>query len=176
MSIFENKTLMITGGTGSFGNAVLNRFLDTDIKEIRVFSRDEKKQDDMRHEFQAKLPEAANKIKFFIGDVRDLASVRNAMHGVDYIFHAAALKQVPSCEFFPMEAVKTNVIGTDNVLTAAIEEGVEAVICLSTDKAAYPINSMGKSKSLEESVAMLTILCIFIKTGLSEVTEVKTNA
>ena len=152
MSIFENKTLMITGGTGSFGNAVLNRFLDTDIKEIRVFSRDEKKQDDMRHEFQAKLPEAANKIKFFIGDVRDLASVRNAMHGVDYIFHAAALKQVPSCEFFPMEAVKTNVIGTDNVLTAAIDAGVKSVICLSTDKAAYPVNAMGTSKAMMEKV------------------------
>ena len=152
MSIFENKTLMITGGTGSFGNAVLNRFLDTDIKEIRVFSRDEKKQDDMRHEFQAKLPEAANKIKFFIGDVRDLASVRNAMHGVDYIFHAAALKQVPSCEFFPMEAVKTNVIGTDNVLSAAIDAGVETVVCLSTDKAAYPINAMGTSKAMMEKV------------------------
>ena len=152
MSIFENKTLMITGGTGSFGNAVLNRFLDTDIKEIRVFSRDEKKQDDMRHEFQAKLPEAANKIKFFIGDVRDLASVRNAMHGVDYIFHAAALKQVPSCEFFPMEAVKTNVIGTDNVLTAAIDAGVKTVICLSTDKAAYPVNAMGTSKAMMEKV------------------------
>ena len=152
MSIFANKTLMITGGTGSFGNAVLNRFLDTDIKEIRVFSRDEKKQDDMRHEFQAKLPEAANKIKFFIGDVRDLASVRNAMHGVDYIFHAAALKQVPSCEFFPMEAVKTNVIGTDNVLTAAIDAGVKTVICLSTDKAAYPVNAMGTSKAMMEKV------------------------
>lgn len=145
---------MITGGTGSFGNAVLNRFLQTDIGEIRIFSRDEKKQDDMRHEFQAKMPEVAEKIKFYIGDVRDLQSCKNAMHGVDYIFHAAALKQVPSCEFFPMEAVKTNIIGTDNVLTAAIEEGVEAVICLSTDKAAYPINSMGKSKSLEESVAI----------------------
>ena len=152
MSIFENKTLMITGGTGSFGNAVLNRFLDTDIKEIRVFSRDEKKQDDMRHEFQAKLPEAANKIKFFIGDVRDISSVRNAMHGVDYIFHAAALKQVPSCEFFPMEAVKTNVIGTDNVLTAAIDAGVKSVICLSTDKAAYPVNAMGTSKAMMEKV------------------------
>ena len=126
-NLFTGKTLLITGGTGSFGNAVLNRFLDTDIKEIRVFSRDEKKQDDMRHEFQAKMPEAANKIKFFIGDVRDLASVRNAMHGVDYIFHAAALKQVPSCEFFPMEAVKTNVIGTDNVLTAAIDAGVTSL-------------------------------------------------
>ena len=145
MSIFAGKTLMITGGTGSFGNAVLNRFLETDIREIRVFSRDEKKQDDMRHEFQAKMPEAANKIKFFIGDVRDLASVKNAMHGVDYIFHAAALKQVPSCEFFPMEAVKTNVIGTDNVLTAAIDAGVKTVICLSTDKAAYPGNAMGTS-------------------------------
>ena len=136
MSLFENKVLMITGGTGSFGNAVLNRFLKTDIGEIRVFSRDEKKQDDMRHEFQGKMPEVADKIKFFIGDVRDLASVKNAMHGVDYIFHAAALKQVPSCEFFPMEAVKTNVIGTDNLLTAAIDEGVKSVIRLSTDKAA----------------------------------------
>ncbi len=152
MSIFANKTLMITGGTGSFGNAVLNRFLDTDIGEIRIFSRDEKKQDDMRHEFQAKLPEAANKIKFFIGDVRDIQSVKNAMHGVDYIFHAAALKQVPSCEFFPMEAVKTNVIGTDNVLTAAIEAGVKTVICLSTDKAAYPVNAMGTSKAMMEKV------------------------
>ena len=154
MSLFRNKTLMITGGTGSFGNAVLNRFLQTDIGEIRVFSRDEKKQDDMRHDFQVRMPEVADKIKFYIGDVRDLQSCKNAMHGVDYIFHAAALKQVPSCEFFPMEAVKTNIIGTDNVLTAAIEEGVEAVICLSTDKAAYPINAMGKSKSLEESVAI----------------------
>lgn len=154
MSLFKNKTLMITGGTGSFGNAVLNRFLQTDIGEIRIFSRDEKKQDDMRHEFQVKMPEVADKIKFYIGDVRDLQSCKNAMHGVDYIFHAAALKQVPSCEFFPVEAVKTNIIGTDNVLTAAIEEGVEAVICLSTDKAAYPINAMGKSKSLEESVAI----------------------
>ena len=152
MSIFANKTLMITGGTGSFGNAVLNRFLDTDIQEIRIFSRDEKKQDDMRHEFQAKMPEAAGKIKFFIGDVRDLASVKNAMHGVDYIFHAAALKQVPSCEFFPMEAVKTNVFGTDNVLTAAIDAGVKAVICLSTDKAAYPVNAMGTSKAMMEKV------------------------
>ena len=138
MSVFSGKTLMITGGTGSFGNAVLNRFLQTDIGEIRVFSRDEKKQDDMRHEFQAKMPEVANKIKFFIGDVRDLASVKNAMHGVDYIFHAAALKQVPSCEFFPMEAVKTNVIGTDNVLTAAIEAGVKNVVCLSTDRQHTP--------------------------------------
>ena len=145
---------MITGGTGSFGNVVLNRFLNTDIGEIRIFSRDEKKQDDMRHEFQVKMPEVADKIKFYIGDVRDLQSVRSAMHGVDYIFHAAALKQVPSCEFFPMEAVRTNVIGTDNVLTAAIEEGVECVICLSTDKAAYPINSMGMTKAIEEKVAI----------------------
>lgn len=154
MGIFTNKTLMITGGTGSFGNAVLNRFLNTDIGEIRIFSRDEKKQDDMRHEYQAKMPEVADKIKFYIGDVRDLQSCKNAMHGVDYIFHAAALKQVPSCEFFPMEAVKTNVIGTENVLTAAIEKGVEAVICLSTDKAAYPINAMGITKAVEEKVAV----------------------
>ena len=154
MSLFEGKTLMITGGTGSFGNAVLNRFLKTDIGEIRVFSRDEKKQDDMRHEFQAKMPEVADKIKFYIGDVRNLDSVRNAMHGVDYIFHAAALKQVPSCEFFPMEAVKTNVVGTDNVLTAAIDEGVKSIICLSTDKAAYPVNAMGITKALEERVAV----------------------
>lgn len=153
MNIFTGKTLMITGGTGSFGNAVLNRFLKTDIAEIRIFSRDEKKQDDMRHEYQAKMPEVAHKIKFFIGDVRNLQSCKNAMPGVDYIFHAAALKQVPSCEFFPMEAVKTNVIGTDNVLTAAIEAGVKAVICLSTDKAAYPINAMGISKSMMEKVA-----------------------
>ena len=152
MSLFANKTLLITGGTGSFGNAVLNRFLDTDIGQIRVFSRDEKKQDDMRHEFQAKLPQASNKIKFFIGDVRDLNSVNNAIHGVDYIFHAAALKQVPSCEFFPLEAVKTNVIGTDNVLTAAIDAGVKTVICLSTDKAAYPVNAMGTSKAMMEKV------------------------
>lgn len=154
MSIFKDKTLMITGGTGSFGNAVLNRFLKTDIGEIRIFSRDEKKQDDMRHEFQEKMPDVANKIKFYIGDVRDLNSVKGAMHGVDYIFHAAALKQVPSCEFFPMEAVRTNVIGTDNVLTAAIDEGVKSVICLSTDKAAYPINAMGMSKAVEEKVAV----------------------
>ncbi len=154
MSLFTGKTLLITGGTGSFGNAVLNRFLKTDIGEIRVFSRDEKKQDDMRHEFQAKMPEVSDKIKFFIGDVRDLASVKNAMHGVDYIFHAAALKQVPSCEFFPMEAVRTNVFGTDNVLTAAIDEGVKCVICLSTDKAAYPVNAMGITKALEERVAV----------------------
>lgn len=152
MSIFKEKILLITGGTGSFGNAVLNRFLDTDIGEIRIFSRDEKKQDDMRHEYQAKYPEASNKIKFYIGDVRDLQSVKNAMHGVDYIFHAAALKQVPSCEFFPIEAVKTNVLGTENVLTAAIEAGVKKVICLSTDKAAYPVNAMGTSKAMMEKV------------------------
>ena len=152
MPIFTNKTLLITGGTGSFGNAVLRRFLRTDIGEIRIFSRDEKKQDDMRHEFQALMPDVAEKIKFYIGDVRDIASVRNAMHGVDYIFHAAALKQVPSCEFFPMEAVKTNVLGTDNVLTAAIEAGVRNVVCLSTDKAAYPVNAMGTSKAMMEKV------------------------
>ena len=152
--MFKNKTLLITGGTGSFGNAVLNRFLKTDIGEIRIFSRDEKKQDDMRHEYQAKFPEYSNKIKFYIGDVRDLQSVKNAMHGVDYIFHAAALKQVPSCEFFPIEAVKTNVLGTENVLTAAIEEGVKKVICLSTDKAAYPVNAMGTSKAMMEKVVV----------------------
>ena len=152
MSLFANKTLLITGGTGSFGNAVLNRFLMTDIGEIRIFSRDEKKQDDMRHEYQVKYPEHAEKIKFYIGDVRDLASVKNAMHGVDYIFHAAALKQVPSCEFFPIEAVKTNVLGTENVLTAAIEAGVSNVVCLSTDKAAYPVNAMGTSKAMMEKV------------------------
>lgn len=154
MSIFKDKTLMITGGTGSFGNAVLNRFLRTDIGEIRIFSRDKKKQDDMRHEYQVKYPDVAHKIKFFIGDIRNLQSCRNAMPGVDYIFHAAALKQVPSCEFFPMEAVKTNVIGTDNVLTAAIEAKVGAVICLSTDKAAYPINAMGITKAIEEKIAV----------------------
>ena len=154
MSIFKDKTLMITGGTGSFGNAVLNRFLRTDIGEIRIFSRDEKKQDDMRHEYQVKYPDVAHKIKVFIGDIRNLQSCRNAMPGVDYIFHAAALKQVPSCEFFPMEAVKTNVIGTDNVLTAAIEAKVGAVICLSTDKAAYPINAMGITKAIEEKIAV----------------------
>ena len=152
MSIFKDKVLLITGGTGSFGHAVMDRFLSTDIGEIRIFSRDEKKQDDMRHEYQAKMPQMAEKIKFYIGDVRDLASVKNAMHGVDYIFHAAALKQVPSCEFFPIEAVKTNVIGTENVLTAAIEEGVKSVICLSTDKAAYPVNAMGTSKAMMEKV------------------------
>ena len=154
MSIFTDKPLMITGGTGSFGNAVLNRFLRTDIGEIRIFSRDEKKQDDMRHEYQSKYPDVAHKIKFFIGDVRNLQSCRSAMPGVDYIFPAAALKQGPSCEFFPMEAVKTNVIGTDNVLTAAIESEVGAVICLSTDKAAYPINAMGITKAIEEKIAV----------------------
>ena len=152
MGLFTNKTLLITGGTGSFGNAVLNRFLQTDIGEIRIFSRDEKKQDDMRHEFQAKMPEVAEKITFYIGDVRDINSVRNAMHGVDYIFHAAALKQVPSCEFFPIEAVKTNVLGTENVLNAAIEAGVKNIVCLSTDKAAYPVNAMGTSKAMMEKV------------------------
>lgn len=152
MSIFKGKTLLITGGTGSFGNAVLDRFLKTDIEEIRVFSRDEKKQDDMRHKYQALLPEYCSKIKFYIGDVRDLSSIKNAMYGVDYIFHAAALKQVPSCEFFPMEAVKTNVVGTDNVLTAAIDAEVKKVICLSTDKAAYPVNAMGTSKAMMEKV------------------------
>jgi len=154
MSIFKDKVLLITGGTGSFGNAVLRRFLTSDIKEIRIFSRDEKKQDDMRHEYQAKYPEVARKIKFYIGDVRSLESCRSAMPGVDYIFHAAALKQVPSCEFFPMEAVRTNVIGTDNVLTAAIENHVKSVICLSTDKAAYPINAMGITKAIEEKIAV----------------------
>ena len=154
MSIFKDKVLMITGGTGSFGNAVLKRFLRTDIGEIRIFSRDEKKQDDMRHEYQAKYPDVAHKIKFYIGDVRSLESCRSAIPGTDYIFHAAALKQVPSCEFFPMEAVRTNVIGTDNVLTAAIEAKVKCVICLSTDKAAYPINAMGITKAIEEKVAI----------------------
>lgn len=149
---FNNKTLLITGGTGSFGNAVLNRFLNTDIKEIRIFSRDELKQDDMRHFYQQNFPEVSDKIKFYIGDVRDLSGIKNAMHGVDYIFHAAALKQVPSCEFFPVEAVRTNVLGTENVLTAAIEEGVKKVICLSTDKAAYPVNAMGTSKAMMEKV------------------------
>ena len=152
MSVFKNKTLLITGGTGSFGNAVLNRFLETDIKEIRIFSRDELKQDNMRHEYQAKYPDTFYKLKFYIGDVRDIQSIKNAMHGVDYIFHAAALKQVPSCEFFPIEAVKTNVLGTENVLTAAIECGVKKVVCLSTDKAAYPVNAMGTSKAMMEKV------------------------
>ena len=152
MSKFKNKTLLLTGGTGSFGNAVLDRFLTSDIGEIRIFSRDEKKQDDMRHAYQQSHPKLSEKLKFYIGDVRDLASLRDAMHGVDYIFHAAALKQVPSCEFFPMEAVKTNVIGTENMLTAAIQAGVKTVICLSTDKAAYPINAMGTSKAMMEKV------------------------
>ena len=152
MNKFSGKTLLITGGTGSFGNAVLNRFLSTDIKEIRIFSRDELKQDNMRHELQAKCPNVSNKVKFYIGDVRDINSIRNAMHGVDYIFHAAALKQVPSCEFFPIEAVKTNVLGTENVLSAAIEAGVKKVVCLSTDKAAYPVNAMGTSKAMMEKV------------------------
>ncbi|WP_416327617.1 polysaccharide biosynthesis protein [[Eubacterium] hominis] len=152
MKQFKDKILMITGGTGSFGNAVLNRFLNTDIKEIRIFSRDELKQDNMRHEYQAKYPEVSDKLKFYIGDVRDINSIKNAMHGVDYIFHAAALKQVPSCEFFPIEAVKTNVLGTENVLTAAIECGVRKVVCLSTDKAAYPVNAMGTSKAMMEKV------------------------
>ncbi len=146
MSTFTNKTLMITGGTGSFGNAVLERFLETDIKEIRIFSRDEKKQDDMRHLYNN------DKLKFYIGDVRDLATIQNAIQGVDYLFHAAALKQVPSCEFFPIEAVKTNVLGTENVLTAAIQAGVKRVVCLSTDKAAYPVNAMGTSKAMMEKV------------------------
>lgn len=154
MPAYTDKVLMITGGTGSFGNAVLKRFLDTDIKEIRIFSRDEKKQDDMRHEYQAKYPNVYNKVKFYIGDVRNRSTLKYAMQGVDYVFHAAALKQVPSCEFFPMEAVKTNVIGTDNVLDAAIDAGVECVICLSTDKAAYPINAMGITKAVEEKVAV----------------------
>ncbi len=149
---FQAKMLLITGGTGSFGNAVLNRFLKTDIKEIRILSRDEKKQDDMRHDFQAKMPEVADKIRFYIGDVRDIDSLRGAMVGVDFIFHAAALKQVPSCEFFPIEAVKTNVLGTENVLTAAIDAGVKNVVCLSTDKAAYPVNAMGTSKAMMEKV------------------------
>ena len=152
MSLFKDKTLMITGGTGSFGNTVLNRFLTSDIGEIRIFSRDEKKQDDMRHELQMKYPEHARKVKFYIGDVRNAQSVADAMPGVDYIFHAAALKQVPSCEFFPMQAVQTNIIGTDNVLHAAINAGVKRVVCLSTDKAAYPINAMGISKAMMERV------------------------
>lgn len=154
MNSFSNKTLLITGGTGSFGNAVLNRFLRTDIGEIRIFSRDEKKQDDMRHVFQAKMPEVADKIRYYIGDVRDYQSVKNAMYGVDYVFHAAALKQVPSCEFFPIEAVRTNVMGTDNVLNAAIDLGVKNVVCLSTDKAAYPVNAMGTSKAMMEKVVV----------------------
>lgn len=152
MSAFNSSTLMITGGTGSFGNTVLKHFLNTDIGEIRIFSRDEKKQDDMRHSLQARNPEVASKVKFYVGDVRNIQSVKDAMYGVDYIFHAAALKQVPSCEFFPMEAVRTNIIGTDNVLHAAIECGVKRVVCLSTDKAAYPINAMGISKAMMEHI------------------------
>ena len=151
--MFDDKVLLITGGTGSFGHAVLQRFIN-DFREIRIFSRDEKKQDDMRHDFQARMPEVANKIKFYIGDVRNKSTLKYAMKGVDYVFHAAALKQVPSCEFFPMEAVKTNVIGTDNVLDAAIDAGVKCVICLSTDKAAYPINAMGITKAIEEKIAV----------------------
>ena len=150
--MFKDKTLLITGGTGSFGNAVLNRFLATDLAEIRIFSRDEEKQDAMRHVYQSKYPQLSDKIKFYIGDVRNPRSLKDAMHGVDYIFHAAALKQVPSCEFFPMEAVMTNIEGTNNVLTTAIEAGVKKVICLSTDKAAYPINAMGTSKAMMEKV------------------------
>ncbi|MDU5808298.1 MAG: polysaccharide biosynthesis protein [Finegoldia magna] len=152
MSYFKNKTLLITGGTGSFGNAVLDKFLDSDIGKIRIFSRDEKKQDDMRHEYQAKYPEFSDKLEFYIGDVRDIDSIRNAVIGVDYIFHAAALKQVPSCEFFPIEAVKTNVIGTENLLSAAMDANVKSVVCLSTDKAAYPVNAMGTSKAMMEKV------------------------
>lgn len=151
-NLFKGKTLMVTGGTGSFGNAVLRRFLNTDIKQIRVFSRDELKQDDMRHYYEANYPEQCEKIRYYIGDVKNIDSIRNAIHGVDYLFHAAALKQVPSCEFFPIEAVKTNVLGTENVLTAAIEEGVKSVVCLSTDKAAYPVNAMGTSKAMMEKV------------------------
>ena len=152
MSVFKDKVLMITGGTGSFGSTVLKHFLDSDLKQIRIFSRDEKKQDDMRHKLQEKYPDYAQKVKFYIGDVRDSLSIRDAMPGVDYLFHAAALKQVPSCEFFPMQAVKTNIIGTDNVLHAAIDAGVKRVVCLSTDKAAYPINAMGISKAMMEHV------------------------
>ena len=152
MSSFNGATLLITGGTGSFGNTVLKHFLETDIGQIRIFSRDEKKQDDMRHELQAKYPDHAYKVKFFVGDVRDPRSIADAMPGVDYIFHAAALKQVPSCEFFPMQAVKTNIEGTDNVLHAAIDAGVKRIVCLSTDKAAYPINAMGISKAMMEHV------------------------
>lgn len=154
MSVFKDKVLLITGGTGSFGNSVLKRFLRTDIGEVRVFSRDEKKQDDMRHYFQSRYPDVSHKISFYIGDVRSKSTLEYAMKDVDYVFHAAALKQVPSCEFFPMEAVKTNVLGTDNVLDAAISEGVKCIICLSTDKAAYPVNAMGMTKAIEEKVAV----------------------
>ena len=159
MSEFSGATLMITGGTGSFGNTVLKHFLDTDIGQIRIFSRDEKKQDDMRHMLQATHPDSAHKVKFYVGDVRDLQSIRDAMPGVDYIFHAAALKQVPSCEFFPMQAVKTNVEGTDNMLHAAIDAGVKRVVCLSTDKAVYPINAMGISKAMMEHVIYANVMC-----------------
>lgn len=152
MSAFNGATLLITGGTGSFGNAVLKHFLESDVEQIRIFSRDEKKQDDMRHDLQAQHPDYASKVKFYIGDVRDPQSIKDAMPGVDYIFHAAALKQVPSCEFFPMQAVKTNIEGTDNMLHAAIEARVKRVVCLSTDKAAYPINAMGISKAMMEHV------------------------
>lgn len=152
MKCFENKILFLSGGTGSFGNAVLNRFINEPLNEIRIFSRDEKKQDDMRHYYQANYPKDFHKLRFYIGDVRDLQSIKNAMYGVNYVFHAAALKQVPSCEFFPLEAVKTNVIGTDNILTAAIEAGVKNIVCLSTDKAAYPVNAMGTSKAMMEKV------------------------
>ena len=165
MSIFKDKVLLISGGTGSFGNAVLKRFLRTDIGEIRIFSRDEKKQDDMRHEYQAKYPDVAHKIKFYIGDVRNLESCRSAIPGSDFIFHAAALKQVPSCEFFPMEAVKTNIIGTDNVITAAVENAVKKVVFLSTDKAAYPINTMGGTKMLGEKVVGARAQAAFDRSG-----------
>ena len=154
MSLFSLKTLLITGGTGSFGHAVLDRFLGTDIEEIRILSRDEKKQDDMRHELQARYPDHFAKVKFHIGDVRNIQSVRDAMHGVDYIFHAAALKQVPSCEFFPMEAVRTNIMGTDNVLHAASDAGVKRVVCVSTGKAADAIYAIGKCKARMESVIL----------------------
>lgn len=154
MSVFKDKTLLITGGTGSFGNAVLDRFLQTDIGEIRIFSRDEKKQDEMRHKYQVMFPEQSEKLKFYIGNVRDEKSIKNAMYNVDYVFHAAALKQVPSCEFFPIEAVKTNILGTENMLNAAIDAEVEKVICLSTDKAAYPVNAMGTSKAMMEKVVI----------------------
>lgn len=157
MSQFKDKILLITGGTGSFGNAVLNRFLETDIKEIRVFSRDELKQDNMRHEYQTKYPNVFYKLKFYIGDVRDINSIKNAMYGVDYVYHAAALKQVPSCEFFPIEAVKTNVLGTENVLTATIKCGVKRVVCLSTDKAAYPVNEMSSSKAMMKKVIIAKV-------------------
>lgn len=150
--MYKDKILLITGGTGSFGNAVLRRFLQTEIREIRIFSRDEKKQDDMRHEYQTRYPNKSNKIKFYIGDVRDIQSIKDAMHDVDFVFHAAALKQVPSCEFFPLEAVRTNILGTENVLSVAIEYGVRKVVCLSTDKAAYPVNAMGTSKAMMEKI------------------------